>query len=282
MIAITEEDVRQILQSTLYSNFHHELRDLGSKNCYQRFARSVLCSVLLFVTCTFHAASLAAQSSPDQADTSGAREKQARELATQTKTITGCLQKGYEPDEFSITGEDGKVWGLRSSAVKLDGHLGQKVTVSGLISHQSKAGETKTEGEPGNEESGDLRVSSLTMVSETCGKEKQAKRESLTFVLDCANGDCPLLKGVPQTSGMRSGSVKLRPGESVGWHSTGEQEEALIILHGTGAANIEGLADVPVHEKMLAYIPPGTKHNVTNTGTELLEYVWVVAPTGQK
>jgi hypothetical protein len=134
---------------------------------------SLLCSVLLFVTCTFHAASLAAQSSPDQVNSPGAQEKQARKLAPQTKTITGCLQKGYEPDEFSITGEDGKVWGLRSSAVKLGAHLGHKVTVSGLITHESKTGETKngkTEGARGNNESGDLRVASLKMVSETCGK----------------------------------------------------------------------------------------------------------------
>lgn len=103
----------------------------------------------------------------------GAQEKQARKPATQTKTMTGCLQKGYEPDEFSITGDDGKVWGLRSSAVKLDEHLGHKVTVSGPITHESKAGETKKgkmEKAPGKEEYGDLRVMSLKMVSETCGK----------------------------------------------------------------------------------------------------------------
>ena len=132
---------------------------------------AVLCSVLLFFT--FHTASLAAQSSTDQADTPGAQEKQARKLATQTKTITGCLQKGYEPDEFSITGEDGKVWGLRSSAVKLEGHLGHKVTVSGPITHESTAEETKegkTEKASGQEEYGDLRVMSLKMVRETCGK----------------------------------------------------------------------------------------------------------------
>ncbi len=111
---------------------------------------------------------------------------------------------------------------------------------------------------------------------------KQTKREPLTFLLDCASGDCPLLKGAPQTSGMRGGSVKLQPGESVGWHSTGAHEEALVILHGTGVANIEGRADVPVHGKILAYIPPATKHNVTNTGMEPLEYVWVVAPIGQE
>jgi hypothetical protein len=134
---------------------------------------AVLCSVLLFVTYTFHAATLAAQSSPDQVVSPGTQENQERKLATQTKTITGCLQKGYEPDEFSITGDDGKVWGLRSSAVKLDGHLGQKVTVSGLITHESEARETKkgrTERAPGSEESGNLRVASLKMVSKTCGK----------------------------------------------------------------------------------------------------------------
>jgi mannose-6-phosphate isomerase-like protein (cupin superfamily) len=29
---------------------------------------------------------------------------------------------------------------------------------------------------------------------------------------------------------------------------------------------------------MLAYIPPRSRHNVTNTGSEMLEYVYVVAP----
>ena len=32
--------------------------------------------------------------------------------------MTGCLQKGDEAGEFSIEGEDGKLWGLRSSTVK--------------------------------------------------------------------------------------------------------------------------------------------------------------------
>lgn len=110
--------------------------------------------------------------------------------------------------------------------------------------------------------------------------QEQAKREPITFALDCAGGDCPLLKGTPQTSGMRGGSVNLKPGESVGWHSTSGNEEALVILHGSGVANIEGHPNVRLTEKMLAYIPPATRHNVTNTGTEALEYVWVVAPTG--
>lgn len=54
---------------------------------------------------------------------------------------------------------------------------------------------------------------SLLIVIAICAQETPAKREPLTFLLDCANGDCRLLKGVPKTSGMRGGSVKLRPGK---------------------------------------------------------------------
>lgn len=39
-------------------------------------------------------------------------------------TVTGCLQKGDEAREYSITGEDGKTYGLRSKSVKLSQHLG--------------------------------------------------------------------------------------------------------------------------------------------------------------
>jgi len=113
----------------------------------------------------------------------------------------------------------------------------------------------------------------------TIAAQDTVKREPITFTLDCAGGDCPLLKGMPQTSGMRGGSVKLKPGDSVGWHSTAANEEALVILHGRGIAQIAEHPDVPLRERMLAYIPPATRHNVTNNGAEVLEYVWVVAPT---
>src|SRR5271169_967973 len=77
------------------------------------------------------------------------------------------------------------------------------------------------------------------------GQVGNTKHEPMTFALDCAGGDCPLLKGAPETSGMRGGSVRLKPGESVGWHSTSGNEEALVILHGQGTAHIEDHADVP-------------------------------------
>jgi len=37
-----------------------------------------------------------------------AREKTAK--SSHTQTVTGCLQKGDEAGEVSITGEDGKTW----------------------------------------------------------------------------------------------------------------------------------------------------------------------------
>jgi len=77
---------------------------------------------------------------------------------------------------------------------------------------------------------------------------------------------------------MRSGFVRLKPGETVGWHSTGQNEETLVILRGKGAALIEGQPSRPFDAPATAYIPPATRHNVRNTGAGPLEYVYVVAP----
>ena len=97
--------------------------------------------------------------------------------------------------------------------------------------------------------------------------------------LECPKGDCPLLQGAPQTAGMRSGFVRLKPGEKVGWHTTGQNEEALVILHGEGEALVDGQPKQVFTAPAFAYIPPATRHNVSNTGRTLLEYVYVVAPT---
>ena len=93
--------------------------------------------------------------------------------AEKSQTVTGCLQKGDEAGEFSIKGEDGKTWGLRSTSVKLDQHIGHQVTVTGSATHETKA-EEKKEGhiEPaaGKMEYGDLTVKSMKMVNDTCSK----------------------------------------------------------------------------------------------------------------
>jgi mannose-6-phosphate isomerase-like protein (cupin superfamily) len=103
----------------------------------------------------------------------------------------------------------------------------------------------------------------------------------LAVPLHCEHGDCRVLNGVPQTSGMRSGFVRLQPGETVGWHTTGENEEAIVILNGHGEALIEGQPNQSFEAPALVYIPPATRHNVANTGKAPLEYVCVVAPAKQ-
>jgi hypothetical protein len=120
---------------------------------------------------------LAQYSSQDKTEEATPQQQQDHKSTSHAKTVTGCLQKGHELDEFSITGEDGKTWGLRSTNVKLDEHVGHQVTVSGSAHHETKAqekaeGKNKDEMEnaAGKEEYGDLRVTDLKMVSETCTK----------------------------------------------------------------------------------------------------------------
>ena len=85
------------------------------------------------------------------------------------KTVTGCLQKGDEADEFSLTGDDGKVYDLKSSSVKLAEHVGHKVTVSGTFKPESYEKDEAKEGkESGKKEAGDIQVSNLKMVSSSC------------------------------------------------------------------------------------------------------------------
>lgn len=104
------------------------------------------------------------------------------------------------------------------------------------------------------------------------------KPEPVVVPFQCAQEDCPILKGAPQTAGMRNGFVRLTPGATVGWHTTAGNEETLTILHGQGEALIEGRESKPFTAPAMVYIPPATRHNVKNTGAESLEYVWVVAP----
>lgn len=121
-------------------------------------------------------------------------------------------------------------------------------------------------------------VSSFLFLSALPLSSQSSPPRPLTLSLECPKGDCPLLSGAPQTTGMRSGFVRLKPGEMVGWHSTDQNEESLVILHGEGEVLIEGQAKHSFAAPGFAYVPPETRHNVANTGKGVLEYVYVVAP----
>ena len=88
-----------------------------------------------------------------------------------------------------------------------------------------------------------------------------------------------LLEGKPQTRGMRSGRVYLQPGQSIGQHSTEAHEELLVFLCGKGTALIgpEQTA-FEIGQGKVCYIPPHTIHDMKNTGTEPLIYIYCVVP----
>lgn len=89
-----------------------------------------------------------------------------------------------------------------------------------------------------------------------------------------------LLDGKTQSCGMRSGRVYIKPGQSCGRHSTEQHEEVLVFLSGQGLLLIGEQDSHRVGEGKVSYIPPHTLHDVKNTGTEPLIYIYCVAPAG--
>ena len=86
----------------------------------------------------------------------------------------------------------------------------------------------------------------------------------------------PILKP-PASVLMRSGFVQLAVGQEIGRHSTEDNEEMLIILKGRGNVEIEGYPLLKVKGGKIAYVPPRTYHNVSNTGSAMLKYIFVVS-----
>ena len=91
-------------------------------------------------------------------------------------------------------------------------------------------------------------------------------------------GHLAILSGPPETATMRSGLVVLEPGKSVGKHSTGGNEELLVVLEGTGEFRLEK-ETLPLVGGTALYCPTGRTHDVFNTGTTTLRYVYITAST---
>jgi len=92
-----------------------------------------------------------------------------------------------------------------------------------------------------------------------------------------ATGYTQVLGGPPASVTMRSGHVVLAPGAAVGRHSTERYEELVIVLAGAGEMRVVGGPTLALRAGAVAYCPPATEHDVVNTGTEPLRYLYVVA-----
>jgi len=88
-----------------------------------------------------------------------------------------------------------------------------------------------------------------------------------------------LLDGNEQTHGMKAGRVFLEPNHDCHEHSTEAKEEMLVFLSGQGQVLLRDQSPMEVGQGKVAYIPPHTHHNVQNTGTEPLVYIFCVVPS---
>lgn len=86
----------------------------------------------------------------------------------------------------------------------------------------------------------------------------------------------PVLEGPPDSVALHSGVVTLAPGSSVGMHSTKGYEELITVLEGQGELLIAGQDPLAIEPGVAAYCPPQTDHNVVNTGSVTLRYIFVV------
>jgi hypothetical protein len=94
------------------------------------------------------------------------------------RTLSGCLQKGDDANEYKLTTAKGSTWEIKSDAVKLSEHVGHAVTVTGVVSNAAIHGakedakdEAKEHGVGENStEHGHMTVTGLKMVSESCSQ----------------------------------------------------------------------------------------------------------------
>lgn len=86
-----------------------------------------------------------------------------------------------------------------------------------------------------------------------------------------------VLGGPPESVTMRSGYVVLLPDTSVGRHSTESYEELVVVLDGEGEMLFGDGSVLQLGTFIVSYCPPDTEHDVRNTGSKPLRYIYVIA-----
>lgn len=92
------------------------------------------------------------------------------------RTVTGCLSKGEHPHEFTLLGDDGSTWELRSPRIGLAKHVGHTISAVGVVAHaklhnlkeDTKVAVKDTGVKKDSSEHGHLIVTTVKMVSESC------------------------------------------------------------------------------------------------------------------
>ena len=100
----------------------------------------------------------------------------AAQTASTPESVTGCLQKGVEPNGgfYLITSTDKHLELYDNGQSSLGNYVGQTVTLTGTTPHRSAAQEKVSQPyekqETGAREHGDFQVTSVKVVSASCAK----------------------------------------------------------------------------------------------------------------
>mgnify|MGYP000237318370 CR=1 FL=1 len=86
-----------------------------------------------------------------------------------------------------------------------------------------------------------------------------------------------LLKRGEGSLNFSSGLVVLKKGECVGEHKTENVEEVIVILSGTAEILINGKRYRTVEAPSIVYIPPDVEHNVLNSKSRVLKYIYITS-----
>jgi len=95
-----------------------------------------------------------------------------------TRTITGCLAKGNDANEYLLTTKAGSTWELKSSVASLGDHVGHTVSATGVVEnarmHNLKEDAQEAAKDTGmtknNKEHGHMKVTDVQMVSDSCSQ----------------------------------------------------------------------------------------------------------------
>src|SRR5258708_7590956 len=107
-----------------------------------------------------------------------AADKDKKTTHKKTRTLTGCLAKSDDANEYNLTTGKGGTWEVKSDSVDLAPHVGHTVTVTGVVSNAAMHGMKEDAKDEAKEhgmgkhstEHGHITVTNVTMVSDTCKK----------------------------------------------------------------------------------------------------------------
>ncbi len=101
----------------------------------------------------------------------GRAQTESGKQSPKAVSVTGCLVKGDEPKEVWLAEKSGRIYGLESSTIDLNAHLGHKVIARGYVLPEGKeeAGEeAQKQNKTGKREIADFRVLTLKIVNTNC------------------------------------------------------------------------------------------------------------------